>query len=388
MSFILTEEQTMLKEAATAFIADRMPVSLLRQMRDDGQSHGLHSGMWREMSEMGWAGVLIEEDHGGSGLGYVGMGQVLEAQGRTLAPTPLLQTGMIVPTLLAKAASPAQRAALLPQIASGDAIFALAVDEGSHHNPERLSLTASYAAAGNAPDSYVLTGTKRFVASGAVADQFILAARTSGLPGQTEGISLFRIARDTPGLTVQALTTVDAHGAANLILDGAVAAERIGPEGGGWAALEAGLDAGRIGLAAEMVGTMDGAFSMLLDYLNTRKQFGQLIGSFQALQHRAAILFAEIEMTRSCVGEALSALDQDRAGQGKPGKIQELASLAKARAGETLHLLSNELIQMHGGIGMTDAHDSGLYLKRARVQEALLGGESYHRDRFARLNGF
>jgi alkylation response protein AidB-like acyl-CoA dehydrogenase len=378
MTFILTEEQTMLKEAATAFIADRMPVSFLRGLRDNGHHTGFDRKLWQDMSDMGWAGVVIDETHGGSGFGYVGMGQVLEAQGRNLAPSPLLQTGLIVPTLLAKGASAAQQDGFLPDIASGAEIYALAIDETAHHHPEQIALRAE--AAG---DHYILTGTKRYVVSGAIADKFIIAARTSGVPRETAGISLFRIARDAPGLTVQDLTTVDAHGAANLILEGVNSAELIGEEGDGWSALEAALDAGRIGLAAEMIGTMDGAFAMLLDYLNTRKQFGQLIGSFQALQHRAASLFAEIEMTRSCVADALSALDQQ-----KTEKIPELASLAKARAGETLHLLSNELIQMHGGIGMTDVHDSGLYLKRARVQETLLGGESYHRDRFAKLNGF
>ncbi len=174
------------------------------------------------------------------------------------------------------------------------------------------------------------------------------------------------------------LITVDSRGAADLRFEN-VEADALN---GGADVLDQILDRARIGLAAEMLGQASEAFEITSEYLKTRKQFGQVIGGFQALQHRAAKMFTELELTRSCVMAALDALDRDAK------DIPALASLAKARAAETLHLVSNELVQMHGGIGMTDAHDAGLYLKRARVAEGLYGGASYHRDRYARLNGF
>ena len=235
-----------------------------------------------------------------------------------------------------------------------------------------------------ADDATTRNGAKRFVTDGHHADVFIIAARTFGDAGQAHGISLFLVPNDASGLTVQALNTVDSHGAAHLHLEDVAVSEGavVGAVDAGWEVLEPALDRGRIALAAEALGTAQAAFDMTLEYLQTRKQFGQLIGSFQSLQHRAAKMFTELELTRSCVAAALSGVDENR------NDVAELASLAKARASDLIHLVSNETVQFHGGIGMTDAHDSGLYMKRARVQEALLGGASYHRDRYAKLNGF
>jgi alkylation response protein AidB-like acyl-CoA dehydrogenase len=231
---------------------------------------------------------------------------------------------------------------------------------------------------------YALSGEKRYVVDGAEADLLIVAARTSGDAGDATGITLFLVPGDAKGVSRTALKTLDAHAAANVSFAGVeVGADAVlGAVDGGYGLLEQILDRARIGAAAEMLGAADAAFEMTSDYLKVRKQFGQLIGSFQSLQHRAAIMFTELELTRSCVAAALDALDRNA------NNISELASLAKARAGETLHLVSNETVQMHGGIGMTDAHDSGLYMKRARVLEGLYGGESFHRDRYARLAGY
>ena len=212
----------------------------------------------------------------------------------------------------------------------------------------------------------------------------IVAARTSGGESDTKGITLFLVSAEAKGVSRTALKTLDAHAAANISFANVeVGADAVlGSVDGGSATLDAILDRARIGLAAEALGAADAAFDMTSEYLKVRKQFGQLIGSFQSLQHRAAIMFTELELTRSCVGAALAALDANA------NNVGELASLAKARAAETLHLVSNETVQMHGGIGMTDAHDSGLYMKRARVLEALYGGESFHRDRYAKLGGY
>ena len=378
MTFVLTEEQNMLRDAAMDFSKEQLSLTHFRQQRDAG-ANGKDADSWSSMSEMGWAGVLIPEEFGGSDFGYVGLGQVLEAQGRTLASTPLLQTALIGVSALMLGGSAAQREKLLPKIAEGAITTALAVDEKTHHAPLKTAMKAEKSGSG-----FTLTGKKTFVDDGHSADLLIVAARTSGAPGDKAGITLFLVPRDASGISVQELKTLDYHGAANISFDGVeVSADDVlGPVDGGWDILEGILDRACIGMASEMLGTAIAAFEMTHEYLQTRKQFGQLIGSFQSLQHRAAIMFSELEQTRSCVAAALSALDENA------NNISQMASLAKARACDTLHLVSNETIQMHGGIGMTDAHDSGFYIKRARVQEALYGGAGYHKDRYATSLGF
>jgi alkylation response protein AidB-like acyl-CoA dehydrogenase len=375
MAFVLTDEQQMLRDSAFAFAAEKLPVSQLRALRASGEAFDRRA--WKEMADLGFAGVLIPEEYGGSGFGHVGLGQVLEAQGRTIAATPLLSTALIGASAFLLAGNDWQKRDWLPKIASGDAVVALAIDEGPHHDPAQIALPAKKAGAG-----YVLSGEKRYVVDGAVADLLIVVARTSGQPGDAKGLALFLVPGSAKGVIRTALKTLDSHSAANIRFDN-VAVEpsaRLGEDP--FPLLDPILDRARIGLAAEMLGASDAAFEMTSEYLKVRKQFGQLIGSFQALQHRAAIMFTELELTRSCIAAALEALDRNA------NNIAELASLAKARAGETLHLVSNETVQMHGGIGMTDAHDSGLYMKRARVLEALYGSEAFHRDRYARLGGY
>lgn len=378
MSFVLSEDQQMLRDTAMAFARDEMPVSHLRELRDGG-ANGVDAEMRSKLAELGFFGVLVPEEHDGVGLGMVAMGQIMEAQGRTIAATPLLQTAVIGASVLILGGSEAQKAEWLPKIASGEVTVAVAVDEGTHHAPLNIATEAERNGQG-----YTLNGAKRYVTDGHHADVFIIAARTFGEAGQAHGISLFLVPNDASGLSVQALNTVDSHGAAHLSLDDVAVSEDhvVGAVDAGWEVLEPALDRGRIALAAEALGSAQAAFDMTLEYMQTRKQFGQLIGSFQSLQHRAAKMFTELELTRSCIAAALSGVDENR------NDVAELASLAKARASDLIHLVSNETVQFHGGIGMTDAHDSGLYMKRARVQEALLGGASYHRDRYAKLNGF
>jgi alkylation response protein AidB-like acyl-CoA dehydrogenase len=377
MAFVLTEEQQMLRDSALSFASEKLPISQLRTLRSKGE--GFDKAAWKEMVELGFTGVLVPEEFGGSGFGYVGLGQVLEAQGRTIASSPLLSTALIGASALLMAGNQKQKEEYLPKIASGEVITALAVDEGPHHDPSHIKLSAKKSGAG-----YVLNGDKRYVVDGSEANLLIVAARTSGNEIDKAGITLFLVPADAKGVSRTLLNTLDAHSAANIIFSNVeVGAEAVlGAVDNGFDTLDAVLDRARIGLAAEALGASDAAFEMTNEYLKVRKQFGQLIGSFQSLQHRAAIMFTELELTRSCVGAALEALDRNA------NNVSELASLAKARAAETLHLVSNETVQMHGGIGMTDAHDSGLYMKRARVLEALYGGESFHRDRYARLGGY
>jgi alkylation response protein AidB-like acyl-CoA dehydrogenase len=358
MTFTLNEEQQLLKDAARDFCAEQAPVARFRRMRDAKQN-GRDPELWREMAQLGWAGVIVPEAYGGAGLGFVALGAVLEQTGRTLAASPLHSTALAGASALMLGGSDAQKQEWLPKIAAGDAIFALAVDEAAHHAPDKSSLKAS---AGK------LSGEKKYVVDGHIADVFIVAAADA----------LYLVKADGAGVQRRELMTVDSRGAADLTFDGVVA-EKLS---GGADAVERLLDRARIGLAAEMIGQAQACFEMTTEYLKTRKQFGQVIGGFQALQHRAAKLFTDIELTRSCVYAALDALDRNS------NAAAEYASLAKARAGDTLHLASNEFVQMMGGIGMTDAHDSGLYLKRARVLEALYGGAAFHRDRYASLTGF
>ncbi|MDJ0922822.1 MAG: acyl-CoA dehydrogenase family protein [Henriciella sp.] len=378
MRFVLSEDQQMLRDTAMAFARDELPVSHLRGLRDAG-ANGVDTENRNKLAELGFFGVLIPEEYGGVDMGMVAMGQIMEAQGRTIAATPLLQTAVLGASLIGLGGSEALKGEWLPKLAAGEVTTALALDEGTHHAPLNVATEAERNGQG-----FTLNGAKRYVSDGHHADAFIVAARSFGEAGQSHGVTLFLVPSDASGLTVQALNTVDSHGAAHLSLEDVNVSEAnvIGAVDAGWDVLDAALDRGRIALAAEMLGSAQAAFEMTLEYLQTRKQFGQLIGSFQALQHRAAKMFTALEMTRSCVAAALSAADE------QANNLPELASLAKAQASELIHLVSNETVQFHGGIGMTDAHDSGLYMKRARVQEALLGGASFHRDRYARLNGF
>ncbi len=378
MTFVLTEDQQMLRDTAISFARDEMPVSHLRKLRDSG-ANGVDPETRNKLAELGFFGVLIGEDMGGVDMGMKALGQVMEAQGRTLAATPLLQTAVLGASVISLGGSEAVKAEWLPKIASGEVTIALAVDEGTHHAPLNIATEAESNGQG-----YTLNGAKRYVTDGHHADVFIVAARTFGEPGQAHGITLFIVPKDAKGLTISALDTVDSHGAADLTLENVTVGEAgvVGAIDAGWDVLEPALDRGRIALSAEMLGSASAAFEMTLEYLKTRKQFGQLIGSYQSLQHRAAKMYTDLELVRSCVGAALGAVDD------QSDSVAELASLAKAKASELIHLVSNETVQFHGGIGMTDEHDSGLYMKRARVQEALLGGASYHRDRYGRLKGF
>ncbi|HET9159592.1 MAG TPA: acyl-CoA dehydrogenase family protein [Caulobacteraceae bacterium] len=376
---VLTEEQSMLRDAARAWTQEKSPVTAFRKLRDSKSELGFDASVWSEMGQMGWAGVIVPEAYGGSDFGYVGLGLVLEETGRTLTASPLLSTALVGASALVLGGSEAQKQAWLPRLASGEAIATLAVDEGPHHHPEQTALSAEKTSTG-----YSLSGSKTFVLEGMAADLIVVAARTSGSPGETAGITLFLVEGTANGLTRKALHLADSRGHAQLTFHNVeVGSDAVlGSVDSGWDLLDQILDRARAGLAAEMLGASAQAFETTLDYLKTRTQFGQLIGSFQALQHRAAKMYTEIELSRSAVEAALQAID-DRA-----NNVPELVSLAKARIGDTLHLVSNEMVQMHGGIGMTDAHDAGFYLKRARVCEAAFGGQSYHRDRYARIHGY
>jgi alkylation response protein AidB-like acyl-CoA dehydrogenase len=371
MSFALNEDQALLKETADSFFAEKAPVGLLRRLRDAGQTSD--PALWSEVGAMGFCGGLIGEDHGGTAMGFRALALALEAEARTLGSSPLFQTGWVCAAAINMFGTDAQKASWLPRIASGEARLAFAHDEGPHHRMR--GLVAGFAEG-------KVSGLKRFVPDGAGADWLLV---TVALDGDRFGLAL--VDAKAAGVSRTPLSTVDTRDAADIRLDGAVG-EIVGGESFSAPQLDGLLDIARAGVCAQMLGVMGACFTMTVDYLQTRTQFGQLIGSFQALQHRASNMLVEIELTRSCVVAALSALDTAAEGGLDPAKLGEAVSLAKARASDTLQLVTNEMIQMHGGIGMTDAHDSGLYLKRARVLETQYGSAAFHRDRWARLNGY
>ncbi|WP_374594542.1 acyl-CoA dehydrogenase family protein [Sphingosinicella sp.] len=378
MALVLTDEQAMIREAADGFFATEAPVSELRRLRDTQDATGFSANLWKKMAEMGFAGVLVPEAHGGSGLGLVAANLIQEAVGRNLSLSPFLSTAVLGATALA-GANEDQQAALLPKLAAGDLLLALASDEASRHAPHVVRTRAE--AAGN---GFRITGTKSFVLDGHIADRLIVAARTSGEDGDRDGITLFLVDPKAAGVAVKRTTMVDSRNAADIRFDGVQVdgADVIGMVGEGATILDRVLDAGRTCLAAEMVGVSVQSFSMTVGYLKEREQFGRKIGSFQALQHRAAQLYCEIELAKSATLKAAQALD---AGD-KDAPLY--ASLAKAKAGAVARLATNEGVQMHGGIGMTDEYDIGFFMKRARAAETSFGDLSFHGDRLARMLGY
>jgi len=373
MALVLNEEQGMLRDAARDFLRERGPVSHLREIRDSGNSAGFSSELWAEMAEMGWTAILVPEEHGGLGYGYTGMGIVLEECGRTLTPSPLLGTALTGVAVLTLAGSAEQCATILPEVASGERLLALACDETAHHEPGRVEAEAEVL-----EDNFRLNGRKTAVLDGHVADTLIVSAWTGS------GVSLFLVPANADGVTVERYPALDTHAAAHVTFDHVELPgdSLLGKLHGGQDVLDKVLDAARIGASAEMLGIAQEAFERTMEYLKERKQFGVPIGSFQALQHRAAQLFGEIEMCKSLVLKALQMLDGDK------GHDAELASMTKAKLGQTAHLAATEAVQMHGGIGMTDEFDIGFFLKRCRVLETLYGDRYFHLDRFAKIRGY
>jgi acyl-CoA dehydrogenase len=379
MPLVLTEEQEMLKESAQGFLQEKAPVAALRKLRDERSEDGFSRALWKEMADMGWAGILVDEAHGGSGFGFVGAGVLAEEMGRTLTASPFLSTSILAATALNKFASEAARSEYLPKIASASVVMALAVDEGRKHAPATTAMKAEKSGNG-----FKLSGAKSFVADGHVADKIIVAARTGGAPGEEAGITLFLVDAKAKGVSRERTVMVDSRNAARVNFDNVAVTgdDVIGGVDNGFTALEGVLSAGRAGLAAELSGSAQQAFDMTTSYLKERTQFGKVIGSFQALQHRAAHLYCEIELVKSVTLKALQDLDNAF------GMAPITCALAKAKAGEVAKLASQEAVQMHGGIGMTDEYDIGLFMKRIRVAQEMFGDSAYHADRIARMRGY
>jgi len=374
MPLVLTEEQSLLRDSARGFINEKAPIAHLRKMRDDRDEVGFSRDLWKGFAEMGFAGLLVPENFGGSGLGAVEAGIVLEEIGRNLMPSPFLSTAVLAASALVRGGSAEQQAAYLPKIADGSLIATLAVDEGAKHKPNTIAMQALRAGNG-----FKLNGAKALVVDGHVADLLIVAARTGGSAGERNGLTLFLVDPKANGVSVERTVMVDAHNAARITFDNVeVSADAVlGEVDQGGDLLDAVLNVGRGAVAAEMVGLSEEVFNRTVTYLKERKQFGKLIGEFQALQHRAAQLYIDIEISRAATLKALQALDQDAS------KADHAVSVAKAHAGTTATRAVQEGVQMHGGMGMTDQFDIGLFMKRARVCQELFGDNNFHAERLA-----
>lgn len=379
MAIILNEEQRHLLETAREFLKEKAPVAALRALRDNRDPLGYSRELWAEMVELGWAGILIPEEFGGLDFGFAGFGAVMQETGRTLTASPLFATCVLGTSAILLGGSKEQKSEILPRIAAGELCLALALEESHRHDPAGVALRAEHHGNG-----YRLNGAKQFVLDGHSADRIIVVARTAGEAGSTDGISLFLVDGDAPGMTRRRTIMMDSRNAAIIEFQDVDIPESalLGTEGQGWAVLEQVLDRGRAAIAAEMYGSARECFERTLDYLKQRQQFGVPIGSFQALQHRASLMFIELELLQSVVLDVCSKVDE-----GSP-LLPMAASLAKARANDAFELIGNEAIQMHGGIGITDQLDIGLFVKRARVAMQTLGDVSYHRARYATLRGF
>jgi alkylation response protein AidB-like acyl-CoA dehydrogenase len=380
MALVLTEDQQMLKSSAADFVKKESPVTRVRQLRDSNDPVGYSPQIWAKMAELGWPAILLPEEYGGLAMGYVEIACVLEECGRNLVPEPLLSTVLLGANAVLLAGNDAQKEAVLTSVADGSRTMALAWQERG----ARYDRTVSATRAEKKGSGYSITGEKTLVLDGASAATFVVVARTSGAEGDADGLSMFLVERGAAGLTTVAQKTMHLRASAIVKLSGVEvsAAALLGEEGKAAAILDDVLDRATVGLCAEMLGNMRATFEMTLDYLKTRKQFGVVIGSFQALKHRAAKVFVELELARSAVLGAATALDRGAK------DARSLISVAKARCSDAAVLTAYEGIQMHGGIGMTDEHDVGLYAKRLRGSEMTFGDSTWHRDRFATLQGF
>ena len=379
MKLILTEEQEFLRDTAKNFAQERTPVAHFRALRDSNDQNLWDKDIWQEMVNLGWSGILIPEEFGGSYFGVAGISVILQECGKTLTPSPLFSTGVLGAYAISNFGTQEQKEQYLPKIVNGEITTALAVDESSHHDPSKTSLKAE-----KKEDNYILNGKKTFVIDGASADVLIVLTRTSGNSGELAGLTLFIIDSNADGIDKTKLDMADSRNYANINFNDVKCSNKdiLGALESGGETVESILDIGRVAISAEMLGNAESAFETTIEYLKQRKQFGVLIGTFQALQHRAAAMFCEIELTKSAVMAAVQGADE------RSNELQRLSSLAKTIAGETLHLVSNEAIQMHGGVGVTDEYDLGFFIKRSRVAEQIFGSSTYHTERYANLSGF
>ena len=380
MELVLTEDQDLINQTAADFAADRSPITRFRELRENPDDVGFSRALWKEMAELGWLGIPYPESVGGAGMGFAELALVCEQLGRNLAPEPLLSCAVLGGRALLHAGTDAHKKEWLQPLVEGEKLVALAAQEPN----SRWSLSKVATSAKRSGEGWQISGTKTQVLDGHVADAFVVSARTAGAEADEDGVALFLVPADTPGVEIERQHRLDDRGAAIVKLRNVeVGADAlIGDEQSGFETLEQVIDEATVALCAEMLGGIGQAFDMTVEYLKERDQFGQKIGSFQGLKHRAARVFMEVELSRSCVMAAARALDA-----GDPD-APKLVSLAKARLSDAYVLATNEGVQIFGGVGMTEEYDIGLFMKRARACELTFGDAAYHRRRWAELSGY
>lgn len=366
------ESRQLLQDSARDWFTQNSSIIQFRAQRDSAK---VVSGVecWDAIVQLGWTGLMVPEELGGSGLEMTEMGLILEQAGRKMSPIPLLSCAVIGAAALRSAADNDFVRTQLQAIATGELRIALAIDETPHHRPGNCESVASKTAGG-----WIINSGKTRVADALGANAYLVSARLEG----SDTTGLFLVEADQ--VERQSLHLIDSRDHGSLQLrDVAVGADALlQPSDDTIDLLSHVLNYARIGLATEMLGSAWAAFDMTVEYMKLREQFGQLIGSFQSLQHRAAEMYVDLELSRSAVDAALISCANNDA------DLAAIACKTKMLVGETLHRVSNEAVQLHGGIGMTDEHDAGLYLKRARVSEQLYGSASFLRDQFASLRRF
>ena len=374
MNLVYSEDHRLLADSAREFLAARSPVSRQRELRDKGSATGFDLQLWQDAVALGWSAIPFPENLGGLDFGCMGLGPIFESIGSNLSASPLLSSVVLSGSLLHLQGNPQQQDYWLSAAISGERRLALALDERARHNPAQVALQAVPNA-----DGYSLSGDKFCVIDGVGADAYLVVARVP-----EAGISLFLVPADAPGLSVKALPLIDSRNHAQLQLRQVQVGHDalLGEAGSATAALNIALDRARVCLAAEMLGMAEKLFAMTLDYLKTRVQFDVAIGSFQSLQHRSAQLYVQLQLARSAVMAGLAALDDTGLSD---VERQRLASLAKWKVGLMALNVANEAVQLHGGIGVTDELDVGLFLKRIRVAQASLGDADFHCERYADL---
>ena len=372
MTLILNEEQKLLKTSTKEFLESKSPLSALRTLRDNG-FETYNKDLWIEMVEMGWTALIIPEKYNGLNFGYVGLGQVLEEMGRKLTVSPILSSVLMSSTLISLSKNESLKAKLFQEIMNGSKLISVAHEEGNYHNPEISKTTLK-----KDNDGFILSGEKKFVLDGSVSNYFIVSAIDDN-----KNINICLVDAKAVGIKRNHKVHMDSRTYSDITFDNVKVTKDdfLSKSDDGKLIMDKTLDITRIGLAAEMLGSVQEAFDITMSYLKEREQFGVKIGSFQALQHRSALMFGEIELCKSIVLKSLQLIDQNK-------DISKTASLAKAKLGSTFKLVSNEAIQMHGGIGVTDDADIGFFLKRARVIEKILGDTNYHLDRLSKMKGY
>lgn len=368
---VAAEHRRLLAESVADFAARGTDIARVRRLR--GSRTEYDRAVWKQMAELGWLGILVPERYGGLGLGLAEMAIVARGLARALVPEPLTATAVLAATALGAAENEALKREQLPRLVAGDLLPVLAWQEHAGGLDPATTETRAIPFEGG----YKVNGVKRFVCGAAQADAFVVSARAAG------DIVLLWLPRGTAGAQLELEPLADGRSFGTLLLTDALV-PRTAVAASGAAALEAvgrAFDHGCAITAAELAGVMDRALEMSLDYLRTRVQFGKPIGAFQALQHRAVDLHIHRELASAVLDEAITALDRGPAASSRSA----MASRVKARCADAAARIMRETIQFHGAIGFTDEFDAGLYLKRALVLTAWLGGASWHRRRYARL---